>query len=1153
MERGIGNSHAALIRVMASLSFLAFVLAIGCVGTEMALKEAGETARIHSIHAVEEDGKVKVIIEGNRHLECTPIRQPYPLSVVLHLQGASLDDAKVGEVEENEIISSVGVSESISNAVASRIEISLKKDVAFEVEAIGNTLVASFSKNSHTENVASSAISSASDATAAIDKPEFGAGTESVISTEDKQATHISDVEAVAKDEFVEIIVRADGSVTDFESFTVEESVENPARIVFDLFNVNAGFEKERKIELGSNFVERVRFKGYKDRIRLVVDTRNQYLANFLATPSIDGLRIAVADKSETENKVGEKNGEEATVLIDSGKTDAQVTQVSEDATRETALKESDLSRQDVVAMSGETVAVAELSEPSADKAAGAASSGKSEVDSSSVSATVKRKNTLSSVSATPIGDSLLVSVGTSAPVDKYNVFTLKNFGDRPARIVVDMFGLHSPFKKEKMVPVDFENVSRVRHMGYSEKVRLVIDTQDSMLSTFTARPAENGLEIKIDSPSENRSGPVLAEAEVVGGKSSSSEILVASAGTDEFAPKSADEAADRQAVSAQPVRKENVELAAYSGPNWIKRIDFSSRPAGESTLLIGAARPIRYEIKEISDKKLVVKLFETRIAEHQKRPLITTRFESAVDRILPIQTSSMKDLIISVEMREKTPYQVEAFGNDLLVNFEASSIPPKPLEEASLPSWQQAMAEPLAETAIVSSATPPLGPVSTAGAGFDPKSAIQEMPVKGYTGEKIALDFFETDIKNVFRILREVSGKNFAIDKDVDGSVTLTLEKPVPWDQVLDLVLKMNQLGKVEEGDIIRIAKTTTITKEEQDLQAKLEAEAKAREQERALEPLLTEYIPINYSDARSEILPHLENIATPDRGKLSVDGRTNMVIMTDTAEKVRQAREIVQRLDKVTPQVIIEARIVEASSTFSREIGIEWTMDSGIPNNDPRAGIGPQRGYDALGGTWAYDTAVNLPVPDTGTIGFQFKRIFGTPLTIDAQLGAMESQGEGKVVSAPKVMTLDNKKATIKQGREVPYAVVDDNGKANVEFKKVDLLLEVTPHVTPDSRISLRVFITKNEIAEFSLVDRVPSLATKEAETELLVNDGETIVIGGILQTTDQDKVAGVPGLYKIPVLSWLFKWDKKESRKEELLIFLTPRIMQLEQRDV
>jgi type IV pilus assembly protein PilQ len=554
----------------------------------------------------------------------------------------------------------------------------------------------------------------------------------------------------------------------------------------------------------------------------------------------------------------------------------------------------------------------------------------------------------------------------------------------------------------------------------------------------------------------------------------------------------------------------------AYNESVLVNRIEFSGLPEGKSVVTVETTDPIRYEIREMPDKKIILQLYDTRLPEHHKRPLVTNLFESSVERVLPIQTTSMKDSILSIALREKVGYQTDQVDNVLHIYFDASSIPSKSLPEARN----------IVDEAKILELAKVMEPLE---------------PDKRYTGEKIALDFFETDIRNVFRILREVSGKNFAIDRDVTGTVTLTLEKPVPWDQVLDLILRMNQLGKVEEDDVIRIARMETITKEQQDRQDQIAAIAKLREEEKAVEPLMTEYFAINYSDAGTDILPKLQLISTKDRGLISVDSRTNMIIMTDTADKIQHARKIIQRLDMVTPQVIIEARIVEVTSDFSREIGIQWRLDA------------DENESSSLGGIWGYNSVVNLPANDpAGTLGFQFARIFGTPLIIDARLSAIESTGEGKIVSAPKVMTLNNKKAIIKQGREIPYSVVDSDGQVNTEFKQVDLLLEVTPHVTPDDRVTLKVFITKNEIAEFS-VDGVPSLSTKQAETELLVNDGETIVIGGILLSSEQNITDSVPGLGKIPIISWLFKRDLNESRKEELLIFLTPRIMRLEQKNM
>ncbi len=572
--------------------------------------------------------------------------------------------------------------------------------------------------------------------------------------------------------------------------------------------------------------------------------------------------------------------------------------------------------------------------------------------------------------------------------------------------------------------------------------------------------------------------------------------------------------------------------------PAWVNRVDFSSEDAGKSTVIIGTTMPVKHKMNKAEDKRLQLILFNTNLPDYRKRPLITTRFNSAVDRITPIQTPAMKNRsMIAIELRESVPYYIEQTGDFLLVHFDASSIPPKPFEQADLPSWKKVMAQTVVKAKEIE----------------DKKAEDKVLRPKvagKYTGEKIALDFYDTDIKNVFRILMEISGKNFAIDKDVTGKVTLTLTKPVPWDQALDLILKMNDLGKTFEEDIIRIATLKTLKKEEAFRQAEISAAIKAREQQKVLEPLVTEYIAVNYSNAKDDILPHLENILTTDRGSASVDERTNLIIMIDVAEKIEQAREIVKNLDKVTPQVIIEARIVEASTDFSREIGTEWDLAGGIQNDDETAGTGPQRGYDELGGTYGYDMAMNLPIADpAATIGFNFLRIAGTPFLLNAKLMAMESEGEIKIISSPKIVTLDNKKAVIKQGVRYPYNKLDESGNTTTVFEDIDLVLEVTPHVTPDQRISMTINVTKKDLGVFYPAGQ--SFTTKEASTELLVNDGNTVVIGGIMKTTKKFDKTGVPWLSKIPILGWLFKSEGKKDQKEELLIFITPQIVRLEQR--
>ncbi|HUT44165.1 MAG TPA: type IV pilus secretin PilQ, partial [Desulfobacterales bacterium] len=556
--------------------------------------------------------------------------------------------------------------------------------------------------------------------------------------------------------------------------------------------------------------------------------------------------------------------------------------------------------------------------------------------------------------------------------------------------------------------------------------------------------------------------------------------------------------------------------------PAWVNRIDFSSEREGKSTIIIGTTFPAKYDLKKINEKKLLLHLYYSMLPDYRKRPLITTRFESAVDRIIPFQTSAMKNKAgFIIELRESVPYFIEQTDNLLFFHFEASSISPKPLDKAKLPPWEKVITQTVAQT--------------------DPTEL--EIPEKKrfktkmgkYTGEKIALNFFETDIKNVFRILMDVSGKNFAIDKDVSGKVTLSFDKPVPWDQVLDLVLKMNRLGMVYEGDIIRIATLKTLRDEEGEQQEMLAAVQKLKEQKKALSPLITEYISVSYANAKDDVAPHL--IPTQGRGSITVDGRNNQIIITDIAEKVKKAKEIIKKIDKVTPQVMIEARIVEATDTFTREIGTSWAISG-------------TRTDSSLGGTLGYDMgAVNPPTTTLGAIGIQFSRLIGNTFqVVDARLQASESEGTVKIISAPKILTLDNKPAKIKQGLAYPYNKLDADGNTTTEWKDIALELEVTPHITPDKRVTMKIVIKNNEIG--AIINGQTSFTTKEAYTELLVDDGDTIVIGGIRKTRKDIAEEGLPYLKNIPVLGWLFKVEEQEKTFDELLIFITPRVVQLTQ---
>ncbi|MFA5903964.1 MAG: type IV pilus secretin PilQ [Desulfobacula sp.] len=581
--------------------------------------------------------------------------------------------------------------------------------------------------------------------------------------------------------------------------------------------------------------------------------------------------------------------------------------------------------------------------------------------------------------------------------------------------------------------------------------------------------------------------------------------------------------------------REKNNEVRIPKQTATLTNIKFDSMEDGKSSIVVETNHPVKYDITMGGKEKLFLNLYNTIIPDNHKRPLLTQYFKSAVESLMPVQVpGKQNNSKIEINIRDLVPYRVVQDQNTILMYFEPTLLDPPVFAKAKKTASGNVQTETI-DTKKKESALQE----NQSELAKKNKTLEEEIygPKKKYTGEKIKLDFYETDIKNVFRILRSVGGLNFAIDKDVEGKVTLALEDPVPWDQVLDLILKMNNLGQKKEGNVIRIATLDTIRKEEKLLQEAFTEKKKSLDDKESLEPVVTEYIPINYSDAEADIKPHIEQILTKERGRISVDKRTNMIIITDIQPKIDQAKETIYRLDRVTPQIMIEAKVVEVTKNFTRELGLGLSF-----SKTQTAWTGRDRDFGV---------ALNYPTATPVNTGaFNFYNILGSDfLNLQAQIRASETKGDVKVISSPRILTLDNKKAKIKQGLEFAYLERDTTGGSSVKFKNIDLLLEVTPHVTPDKRISMTVYLTKNDID--SVTNGVPSLATNEAQTELLVNDNDTIVIGGIVKTTDNKSNSGTPGLSEIPILGRLFKTNSNTDNRNELLIFLTPSIIQLEQK--
>jgi type IV pilus assembly protein PilQ len=406
----------------------------------------------------------------------------------------------------------------------------------------------------------------------------------------------------------------------------------------------------------------------------------------------------------------------------------------------------------------------------------------------------------------------------------------------------------------------------------------------------------------------------------------------------------------------------------------------------------------------------------------------------------------------------------------------------------------------------------------------------------KHYRGEKITLDFQDAPVRHILQLLADVSGRNIVIAEAVQGNITLKL-KDVPWDQALDLVLTMHGLGMETEGNIIRV---NTL----QNLARQRDEEGRAKATQIQSEDLVTRVVPVHYTVAKDMIdtLAKGDTNFLSDRGRISADERTNTLIIQDVVSSIDQVVALVHQLDTPTPQVTIEARIVQVKPSFNRDLGIQWGGGFTHFGNSSSLSVSGAENSGALP-----DIAVNLPasggVGTLGAVGVSFGRLIGSPMSLDLRLSAGQSRGLTKIVSTPKVTVLDNQTAKIEQGESIPFQTVSQDGTQTV-FHDANLSLEVTPHITGDGKVAMRIKVAKNLPGE-TRSSAGPSILRREANTNVLLDDGETTVIGGIYEHTTVDSKSSVPFLSKIPLLGLLFKNSSTRDDVEELLVFITPRI--------
>ena len=412
------------------------------------------------------------------------------------------------------------------------------------------------------------------------------------------------------------------------------------------------------------------------------------------------------------------------------------------------------------------------------------------------------------------------------------------------------------------------------------------------------------------------------------------------------------------------------------------------------------------------------------------------------------------------------------------------------------------------------------------------------------YTGEKLSLNFQDIDVRSVLQLIADFTNLNLVASDTVQGGITLRLQN-VPWDQALDLVLKTKGLDKRMIGNVLLVAPADEIAARERQ-------ELESQKQIAELAPLRRELLQVNYAKA-ADIAKLFQSVTSAEakideRGSITVDERTNNIIAYQTQDRLDELRRIVAQLDIPVRQVMIEARIVEANVDYDKSLGVRWGGSIQNKGNWNASGVSSGANGSTTIGTPG-STSTNSPFVDMGTaantsgLGIAF---ITDNVLLDLELTAMEKTGNGEIVSQPKVVTSDKETAKILKGTEIPYQEASSSGATSVSFKEASLSLEVTPQITPDNRIIMEVKVTKDEPDYLNKVQDVPPIKKNEVNAKVLVNDGETIVIGGVFSNTQSKVVDKVPFLGDVPYLGRLFRRDVVSEKKSELLVFLTPRIM-------
>jgi len=644
-----------------------------------------------------------------------------------------------------------------------------------------------------------------------------------------------------------------------------------------------------------------------------------------------------------------------------------------------------------------------------------------------------------------------------------------------PQRLVVDLYGFRNSLGRS--VKIDAFGIDTARIGSYTEKTRIVFDSKESSFPNYVLEKSAAGLKLGISAPAAPKAAPEVVAP-----------------------PPVANEEPAPVVVPVSAAKQPSIEAIDFKVLDGVSRIQVSVTGG------CAMAEPVR------TATGLMLTFKSCQLPKSLQRPYDTSKFDSVVKSMTPYQvaTRGKKNAKINVVLRESAPYTVRKEGAEILIDVTN----PKHYEVAS----QEVGSKPVALVSGTKEAGPARPSVHRADGGLERKQ---------YAGKRVTLEFADADIRKIFQLIGEVSNLNILVGDDVTGTISIKLVN-VPWDQALDVILDTKNLAMKRSGNIVVIRPRDKMT-----TQADEEVAAK-KAYEKTLE-LRTKIFDVNYADAK-DIATQFASYKS-ERGSITNDTRTNKVIVSDIAPAIEKMEALVKELDVPEKQVLIEARIVEATSDLTRDLGIQWGTHY---NNGTTATLNTGFGgtvtnlVGSAGFATGYGAAMGMTL---GKLAREFQ--------LDMRLSAAESLGYTKIISSPKVLTLNNKPAKISQGKMQPYQTVSSEG-TKTEFVEAALKLEVTPHITPNGQISMKIKANNDTVGD-APTGTAPPINKKEATTEMIVANGETTVIGGIYKDDEASTDTGVPLLKNIPILGWLFKSNTTKKTKTELLIFITPRIVE------